>query len=116
MSPGPDYIVQVGGLRPDGTPIGMGRPPEPVREPTREPSRETGGESNAEPDASDTDPAGGLRDRPWLAVRWRCCEVYSRVYRNARGTHYDGRCPRCGRPVRAVVGEGGTDQRFFEAQ
>jgi hypothetical protein len=104
MTPGPDYIVQVGGLRPDGTPIGHGAPFEPAAQTT------------AEPDAAGPGVEGGLRDRPWLAVRWRCCEVYSRVYRNAQGTHYDGRCPRCARPVRAVVGEGGTDQRFFEAQ
>ncbi|MEL7089021.1 MAG: hypothetical protein AAGL98_11370 [Planctomycetota bacterium] len=62
-------------------------------------------------------PAGdaGLRGRPWLAVKWRCCSVYSRVYRNRRGDAYEGRCPRCATPVRASIGEGGTSSRFFEA-
>ncbi len=59
--------------------------------------------------------ASSFVGRPWLAVRWRCCSVYSRVYRNREGTAYEGRCPRCGAPVRARVGTGGTDQRFFEA-
>ena len=56
-----------------------------------------------------------LRGRPWIAVRWECCSAYSRIYRNAAGTAYEGRCPRCRRPVRVRVGPGGTDHRFFTA-
>lgn len=65
----------------------------------------------AEVDAS----GRGLAGRPWLAVHWRCCNVYSRVYRNRTGELYQGGCPRCGRPVRVRVGPDGTDARFFEA-
>lgn len=53
--------------------------------------------------------------RPWLAVHWRCCQVYSRVYRDHDATAYEGRCPSCGRRVVARVGEGGVSSRFFEA-
>ena len=56
-----------------------------------------------------------LRDRPWVSVRWNCCGVYSRVYRNAAATAYEGRCPRCTAPVRAAIGPGGTSSRVFEA-
>ncbi|MEM7627739.1 MAG: hypothetical protein AAF333_19260 [Planctomycetota bacterium] len=56
-----------------------------------------------------------LHGRPWLAVKWRCCSTYSRVYRNRRGDAYEGRCPKCGAPVKATIGEGGTNSRFFEA-
>lgn len=57
-----------------------------------------------------------LRHRPWVAIRWRCCGAYSRIYRNREGTAYTGRCPRCARPVRLRVGPGGTSARFFEAE
>jgi len=56
-----------------------------------------------------------LRGRPWLAVQWKCCGVYSRIYRNQAGTMYEGKCPKCGSPVKARVGPGGTGNRFFEA-
>ncbi len=57
-----------------------------------------------------------LRGRPWLAIHWKCCHTYSRIYRNAAGTAYAGRCPMCGKALRVMVGEGGTDARFFEAR
>jgi hypothetical protein len=57
----------------------------------------------------------GLRGRPWLAVQWKCCSVYSRIYCNKTGTLYEGKCPKCGSPVSAKVGPGGTSKRFFEA-
>lgn len=53
--------------------------------------------------------------RPWLAISWRCCDVYSRVYRNRAGTHYEGNCPRCAKPVRVRIGPSGTHVRFFDA-
>ncbi len=71
--------------------------------------------SDAEQDSDGPRAANSLTGRPWLAVRWKCCGVYSRVYRNAEGSRYEGRCPRCGKAVKAVVGEGGTSERFFEA-
>ena len=52
-------------------------------------------------------------DRPFLSVLFKCCAVYQRVYRNASGDTYEGRCPRCGLPVRFVVAPGGTSERSF---
>ncbi|MEX2218694.1 MAG: hypothetical protein WD749_08030 [Phycisphaerales bacterium] len=61
------------------------------------------------------DRAGGSAGgRPWLGVRFRCAGAYLRVYRAADGKEYRATCPRCARCIRFAVGEGGTDERFFE--
>ncbi|MFW6060242.1 MAG: hypothetical protein ACODAQ_08670 [Phycisphaeraceae bacterium] len=57
-----------------------------------------------------------LRGRPWIAVHWKCCSAYSRIYRNAAGTAYEGGCPKCGRRTKARIGPNGTATRFFEAR
>lgn len=88
---GPDYIVDIDGL---GAVSG-------------------GAVSGGAKDAGSS--GGSLRGRPWLAVQWKCCRRYSRIYRNRAGTAYEGRCPKCGAPVKAVIGEGGTSARFFVA-
>jgi hypothetical protein len=51
--------------------------------------------------------------RPYLSVMFACCSVYQRIYRNAEGSAYCGRCPKCGKPVKFEVGSGGTDVRQF---
>ncbi len=65
-------------------------------------------------EAAGPQPSG--QARPWIAIHWRCCSAYSRIYRNAQATAYQGACPRCGRPVRLRVDPAqGTSARFFEA-
>jgi len=54
--------------------------------------------------------------RPFLSVHFACCGAYQRVYRAADGASYEGHCPRCGRPVKFLVGEGGTSSRCFIAR
>ena len=84
---GPDYILDIEGLR-----------------------------SPAQDAAADTGAAQPPGARPWVAIHWKCCHVYSRVYRNADGTAYEGRCPRCGASARLLVGPAGTSTRFFQAE
>ncbi len=54
--------------------------------------------------------------RRWLGVRFDCCRVYHRVYKNAAGNAYAGRCPKCYREVTILVGPAGTSSRFFRAE
>lgn len=58
---------------------------------------------------SDKNPA----HRPYLQVLFDCCNVYQRVYRNPTGEFYLGRCPRCLRSIRFMVGKNGTATRTF---
>ena len=66
-------------------------------------------------DEADSDSAGGS-GRKWIGVRFECCGVYSRIYKNRRGDAYEGACPRCLRKIHVGIGEGGTDSRFFIAE
>lgn len=61
-----------------------------------------------------TEPAKSA-GRPWLAIHWKCCSVYSRVYRQPDAKAYEGRCPRCGRPLKVGISPTGTSNRLFEA-
>ncbi len=64
----------------------------------------------------DETPAGPpARGRRWLGIHFECCHVYSRVYKNAAGTAYEGRCPRCYARLVIPVGPGGSTARFFSA-
>ena len=69
-----------------------------------------------EPTAGDAAPQVSAPARPFLSVLFACCGAYQRVYRDAAGRHYEGRCPRCRRAVRFAVGEGGTASRCFVAR
>lgn len=51
--------------------------------------------------------------RPHVRVLFECCNVYLRIYRSANAPEYRGACPKCGKPVKFVVGQGGTNARDF---
>ena len=51
--------------------------------------------------------------RPYLGIRFECCGVYARAYRNHDRTAYEARCPACGRAIRIRIGRDGTADRFF---
>jgi hypothetical protein len=53
--------------------------------------------------------------KPWLGIWFRCCHTYGRLYKNASGRMYVGRCPKCGSQASVRVGNGGSNRRLFEA-
>ena len=57
-----------------------------------------------------------FKERPFLGVMFECCNVYVRVYRDKVGEFYNGRCPRCLRTLRFVVGEDGKSARMWRAK
>ena len=65
----------------------------------------------ATPEAAHAPPSSAAR--PYVGVRFACCDVYVRIYRSPDGKSYRGHCPRCAKPVNFIVGPGGTDARTF---
>ena len=61
-------------------------------------------------------PAPRDGSKPFLSIWFRCCHTYGRIYRNHDRTAYQGRCPKCGAMVQALIGPGGTETRTFEAR
>ncbi len=81
---------------------------------------ELGGRRVHAPESRDTSRASSAqqsreRQSKFLAIWFRCCHVYGRLYRNSEQTAYEGRCPRCGANVQAKIGPKGTARRMFEA-
>ena len=54
--------------------------------------------------------------RPYLGLRFECCDVYVRAYRNEDRTAYEGRCPVCSGAVRVRIEPGGVSSRFFRVR
>ncbi len=54
--------------------------------------------------------------RKFLSVWYQCCNVYGRMYPNPEATAYEGRCPKCGATVHALIGPDGTNRRTFLAE
>jgi len=62
---------------------------------------------------ADKEESTAAKGRPFLSVLFACCGVYQRLYRDPTGAFYAGHCPKCARPVKFKVGDGGTSARHF---
>jgi hypothetical protein len=54
--------------------------------------------------------------RKYVGIYFKCCHVYSRVYKSKAGDRYAGFCPKCGGKVQLLVGPDGVSNRFFVAK
>ena len=53
--------------------------------------------------------------RPYLGVRFTCCNVYTHIFLNAQQSAFVGWCPRCAAKLEIKAGPDGSDERIFEA-
>ncbi len=67
------------------------------------------------PDSDQESRANSRVGRRFLGVTFACCDIYARIYINKDETAYEGRCPRCCKPLQLRIGPGGVDARFFTA-
>jgi phage terminase large subunit GpA-like protein len=53
--------------------------------------------------------------RPYVGMHFKCCNVYARIYLDAKQMHFRGGCPRCGRQVQLKATPSGSKANFWEA-
>ena len=54
--------------------------------------------------------------RKFLSIYWKCCHVFSRVYKNEGLNQYQGYCPKCNRKLIVPIGKDGSNRRIFIAE
>jgi len=54
--------------------------------------------------------------RKYIGMYFKCCNVYTRIYKSRLGDRYVGFCPKCGAKVQLMIGAGGVNDRFFIAK
>ena len=56
------------------------------------------------------------KNRKFLGILFKCCNVYRRIYINKEKNAYEGHCPYCTREVKILIGCEGSQSRFFKAR
>ncbi len=57
--------------------------------------------------------AASQKSRPFIGIKFECCNAYRRIYLTADKSAFAGSCPKCGAPVRIRTGPGGSKSRFW---
>ncbi len=55
------------------------------------------------------------KPKPFIGVKFDCCNVYMRIRLNRVGTAFVGWCPRCTKRVEVKVAKSGSSNPFFIA-
>ncbi len=87
---------------------------EPQDKPTARPGREIDVISSADPEPAAEGAAESAR--PWIGIHFECCGMYTRISRQPEASEYEGRCPKCGLPIRVGVGPDGVRTRLLRAR
>ncbi len=65
----------------------------------------------------DSDKKKPSTNRPYIGIRFDCCSVYQRIYREPDEQIYAGRCPKCLKMVRVEVDpQNGKAVKFLRAE
>jgi len=56
------------------------------------------------------------REKEFIGILFKCCNVYSRIYINKERTAFVGWCPKCTKKVEIKISPTGSPDRFFEAE
>ena len=60
--------------------------------------------------------AGKPKRKPFIGMKFDCCNVYIRIPLNRAGTAFVGWCPRCTKRVEVKVSKTGSSNPFFIAE
>ena len=56
-----------------------------------------------------------VKSKQFVSVEFVCCNAFARIYINSGKDAYEGNCPKCLKPLKLLIGPGGTDNREFKA-
>ena len=54
--------------------------------------------------------------KPFIGIKFDCCNVYNRIFVNKGKTAYEGRCQKCLQKISVKIRKDGVSTRFFSAQ
>lgn len=55
------------------------------------------------------------KNKPFIGMTFKCCNVYSRIYLNSKATSFTGFCPKCRAMTEIKVSPMGSNTKFFTA-
>lgn len=57
-----------------------------------------------------------VKERSYIGMHFKCCNVYTRLHINHAGTAYSGNCPKCCAKVTVKITPGGKRTHIWSAE